>query len=73
MLGYKYNTEHEAINARKLAANFKGLPLDSSEITLYWVNYEFSENDNFYFIIYVLDLEKVLGNPIEINISTINI
>ena len=69
MLGYKYNTEQEAINARKLAANFKGLPLDSFETTLYWVNYEFSENDNFYFIIYVIDLEKVLGEPIELIIN----
>jgi len=73
MLGYKYNTEQEAISARKLAADFKNLPLDSFEITLYWVNYEFSEIDNFYYIIYVKDLEKVLGNPLEINITTSNI
>jgi len=32
MLGYKYNTEQEAKDARKLAADFKGLPLSPNEI-----------------------------------------
>tara|TARA_B100000768_G_scaffold147985_1_gene141745 strand:- start:3474 stop:3704 length:231 start_codon:yes stop_codon:yes gene_type:complete len=66
MEGYIYNTEQEAINARKLAADYKGLPLSPNDITQYWVNYEFSEPDNFYYIQYVEDLENLLGNPVEI-------
>ena len=66
MEGYKYNTEQEAIDARKLAADYKGLPVKPNDITIYWVNYQFSELDNFYYIQYVEDLENVLGNPVEI-------
>ena len=66
MEGYIYNTEQEAIDARKLAADYKGFPVDPNDITIYWVNYQFSEPDNFYYIQYVEDLENVLGNPVEI-------
>ncbi len=66
MEGYIYNTEQEAIDARKLAADYKGLPVNPSDITQYWVNYQFSEPDNFYYIQYVEDLENVLGSTVEI-------
>ena len=66
MEGYIYNTEQEAIDARKLAADYKGLPVNTNDITQYWVNYSFSEPDNFYYIQYVEDLENVLGSPVEI-------
>ena len=66
MEGYIYNTEQEAIDARELAADYKGLPVNPSDITIYWVNYQFSEPDNFYYIQYVEDLENVLDNPVEI-------
>tara|TARA_R110000796_G_scaffold13358_1_gene43127 strand:+ start:980 stop:1207 length:228 start_codon:yes stop_codon:yes gene_type:complete len=66
MLGYKYNTEAEAINARKLAADFKGLPIKPNDTTIYWVNYMYSELDDFYYIQYVEGLEIVLGEPSEI-------
>jgi len=66
MEGYIYNTEQEAIDAIKLAADYKGLPVNPSDITQYWVNYQFSEPDNFYYIQYVEDLENVLGDKSEI-------
>ncbi len=69
MKGYIYNTEQEAIDARKLAADFKGLPVNPSDITIYWVNYSYSELDNFYYIQYVEDLENILGNPINLNLT----
>lgn len=72
MVGYKYNTEQEAINARKLAADYKGLPVNPSDITIYWVNYSYSELDNFYYIKYVEGLEAVLLNPIDFEITTNN-
>jgi hypothetical protein len=70
MIGYKYTTEQEAINARQLCANYKGLPKQEGN-TLYWVNYNYSEIDNFYFIEYVEDLENVLGQPINFEITII--
>ena len=66
MQGYIYNTEQEAIDARKLAADYKGLPINANDVTKYWVNYQYSKSDDFYYIQYVKDLENVLGIPVEI-------
>jgi hypothetical protein len=66
--GYKYNTETEAIAARQTAADYMGLPVEGGE-TLYWVNYNYSELDGFWYITYVEDLEKSLGEPIEFDVT----
>ena len=66
--GYKYTTETEAIAARKTAADYMGLPVPNGE-TLYWVNFQYSELDGFYYIQYVEDLEKALGEPIEFDVT----
>ena len=68
MLGYKYNTETEAIAARQAAADYMGLPVPNRE-TLYWVDFNYSELDGFYYIQYVEDLEKALGEPSDITIT----
>lgn len=68
MLGYKYFSEPEAIAARQIAATYMGLPVPNGE-TLYWVNYSYSELDGFYYIQYVEDLEKALGEPIEFEVT----
>jgi hypothetical protein len=68
MQGYKYKTETEAIAARQTAATYMGLPVPNGE-TLYWVNYNYSELDGFYYITYVEGLEAALGDPIDITIT----
>lgn len=68
MLGYKYTTEQQAIDARQLCATHKGLPNPQRD-TLYWVNYNHSEIDGFYYIQYIEGLELVLGTPIELTIT----
>lgn len=68
MQGYIYNTEIEAIAARQAAADYMGLPVPGGE-TLYWVDYAYSELDGFYYIQYVEDLEKALGEPIEFDVT----
>jgi hypothetical protein len=45
-----------------------GLPNPTMD-TLYWVNYNYSELDNFYYIQHVDGLEAVLGEPIEFTIT----
>tara|TARA_R110000822_G_scaffold215278_1_gene350174 strand:- start:40 stop:267 length:228 start_codon:yes stop_codon:yes gene_type:complete len=72
MIGYKYNTESEAINDRKLAADYKGLPVNQNDTTIYWVNYEYSELDDFYYIQYIEGLNVVLGEPSEIILTLPN-
>ena len=45
-----------------------GLPVEGGE-TLYWVNYNYSELDGFYYIQYVDVLEAALGEPSDITIT----
>ena len=68
MTGYKYTTEQEAIVARAQAATYMGLPNPQGD-TLYWVNYNYSELDSFYYIQHVDNLEVILGEPINFNIT----
>jgi hypothetical protein len=68
MTGYKYTTEQDAIVARDNAATYMGLPNPTMD-TLYWVNYNYSELDNFYYIQHVEGLESVLGEPIEFTVT----
>jgi len=69
MQGYTYNTEQEAIDARQQAADYKGLPVNQGDTTIYWVNYSYSELDGFYYIRHVEGLEAVLGKPTYITIT----
>ena len=66
--GYKYQTETQAIAARQTAADYMGLPVPNGE-TLYWVNFQYSELDGFYYIEYVDGLEAALGEPIEFDVT----
>jgi hypothetical protein len=68
MLGYTFQTETEAIAARQTAADYMGLPVPNGE-TLYWVNFQYSELDGFYYIQYVDGLEAALGEPSDITIT----
>jgi len=69
MQGYIFTTETEAIAARKAAADYMGLPKNPNDTTIYWVNYNYSELDGFWYITYVEGLEAVLGQPTDITIT----
>jgi hypothetical protein len=69
MQGYIFNTETEAIAARKSAADYMGLPKNPNDTTIYWVNYNYSEIDGFWYITYVEGLEAALGEPSDITIT----
>jgi hypothetical protein len=68
MQGYIFQTEIQAIAARQAAATYMGLPVPNGE-TLYWVNYNYSALDGFWYITYVDGLEAVLGEPSDITIT----
>jgi hypothetical protein len=68
MRGYAYTTELEAIAARQEAATFKGLPKEGGT-TLYWVDFNYSELDGFYYIQYVEGLFDALGMPIDFELT----
>ena len=68
MQGYIYHTETQAIAARQAAADYMGLPVPGGE-TLYWVDYNYSDLDGFWYIRHVEGLEAVLGQPTDITIT----
>lgn len=66
--GYKYLILEDAENAVQIAADYMGFPVPGGETTK-WVDYNYSKLDGFYYIQYVEDLEKALGEPIEFEIT----
>lgn len=70
IIGYKYNTEQAAINARKQCADYYGLPVSPEDTTIYWVDYNTANlNDPiFWYIDYDDSLDNVLGTPIEFDV-----
>jgi len=67
VLGYKYQTQQEAIDARKQCADYYGLPKSPEDITQYWVDYQTA--DDFFYIIFDESLLPILGEPIEFYIK----
>ena len=72
ILGYKYNTEEEAINARESCDTYYGIPVSPDDITQNWVEYQKAELNipQFYYIVYDETLNVVLGEPINFEIIT---
>lgn len=70
--GYKYETEAEAIQARKDCADYYGLPKSPKDITKYWVDYSFAKLNapQFWYIVYDESILPVLGEPIEFEVIT---
>lgn len=70
MIGYKYNTEEEAINAREACDAYYGIPVSPDDITQNWVEYkEASLNTpSFWYIQHDDSLNVVLGEPIEFEV-----
>ena len=68
MLGYKYNTETEAMSAVAQCDTHYGYPkLDT--VTEHWCGYQYSELDGFYYIAHDETIEVVLGQPLTFEIT----
>ena len=72
ILGYKYNTEQEAIDAREACDTYYGIPVSPDDVTQNWVEYETANLDNpiFYYIRFDESLKVVLGNPTDFEVTT---
>jgi len=70
--GYKYMNEQEAIDARKVCADYYGLPVSPDDVTKYWVDYETAELDNpiFWYIVFDESIEQILGQPTTFEVTT---
>ena len=65
VLGYKYNTEQEAIDARESCDSYYGIPVSPEDITQNWCEYQIAELNSpvFWYIVFDESLIPVLGNP----------
>lgn len=75
MLGYKYNTEDEAITARETCDAFYGIPVAPDDVTQNWVEYSFAAMNipQFWYIVYDESLLPVFGEPVEFEVIMPNI
>jgi len=67
--GYKYDTEAEAIVARKQCADHYGIPVSPDDVTQYWVDYQEASLNTpiFWFIVYDESID-FLGTPTEFEV-----
>jgi hypothetical protein len=72
IIGYKYTTEQDAINAREACDSYYGIPVSPDDVTQNWVDYQTATLDNpiFYYIQYHESLKVVLGEPITFEVTT---
>lgn len=72
ILGYKYDTEQNAIDARESCDAYYGIPVSPDDITQNWVEYQIAELNipQFYYIIYDESLKVILGDPQTLDIIT---
>jgi hypothetical protein len=68
MTGYKFTTEQEAQAAISQCDTYYGYPKTDC-VTEHWCGYQFSELDNFYYIVYDQSIEVVLGQPEEFDVT----
>lgn len=71
MIGYKFLIEQDAINAVNECNLAYGYP--KQDTTTNWIDYQFSDLDGFYFIIYDESVLNILGQPIEFDITMPNL
>lgn len=70
VLGYKYNTEQQAIDARESCDSYYGIPVSPDDITQNWCEYQKAELNTpvFWYIVYDESLIPILGNPINFDV-----
>jgi hypothetical protein len=70
--GYKYTTEQDAINAREQVDAYYGIPISPDDVTQNWTDFQIAELNNpiFWYIVYDISLEIVLGQPISFDVIT---
>lgn len=74
VLGYKYTTEQDAIDAREACDTYYGIPVSPTDVTQNWVDYNTAELDTpvFWYIIFDESLKVVLGDPETFEVTVPN-
>lgn len=71
VIGYKYATEQDAINAREACDTYYGIPVSADDVTQNWTDYQTADLDTpiFWYIKADDSLKAVLGNAIEFDVT----
>lgn len=67
--GYTYTNATDAEAAVQQCDIYYGIPKNPDDVTQHWVAYEYSQNDNIYFILFDESLLPVLGEPVEFEVN----
>ena len=72
VLGYKYDTEQDAINAREACDTYYGIPVSPDDVTQNWVDYQTADLDIpiFWYIRHDDSLDVILGTPETFEVTT---
>jgi len=72
VIGYKYYTEQEAIDAREACDTYYGIPVSPTDVTQNWVEYLTADLNTpiFWYIRHDDSLDVVLGTPIDFDVET---
>jgi len=72
VIGYKYTNEQDAIDAREQVDAYYGIPVSPDDVTKNWTDYLTADLDNpiFWYIVYDISLEIVLGQPEIFDVTT---
>lgn len=67
--GYTYINIADAEAAIQQCDIYYNIPKSPDDVTQHWAGFEYSENDNFYFILFDESLLPILGEPIEFEVN----
>jgi hypothetical protein len=68
MIGYKFTNESDAQTARLACDNHFGYPKEDC-VTQHWVDYQHSEIDGFWYIVFDESIESILGTTEEFEVT----
>ena len=71
VLGYKYTTEQDAIDAREACDTYYSIPVLPTDVTQNWVEYQTANLDTpiFWYIKHDDSLNVVLGTAIDFDVT----
>jgi hypothetical protein len=67
--GYTYTNVTDAEAAVQQCDIYYSIPKSPDDITQHWAGFEYSQNDNIYFILFDKSLLPVLGEPVEFEVN----
>lgn len=70
--GYQYESQQNVITAQIAINKYYGIPVNPTDVTQNWVDYQYAElnTPSFWYIVYDESLLPILGQPSEFEVVT---